>query len=348
MMTNKEREAIRTALAAKGVSRPEKHRHQWRVRWRVRIKEGATIKRKWCTRTVGPHNGKATPSDAVLLAAKQIADDLPSKEELRTGQVRAIRLAEFAEQHWLPWVSKFKKRASFLTYRRIWKQFAQVIPAKVMLTDVTGPMAQGWLTALIETDRGRGRKISVITARNWRTVLTGIFAAAAKLGFVPANRPNPASKLSLPRGLTPKIPLAERGYYTLPEIAGIVRLLDMEAAATEGDEKRNLLMAATLCMVAGLAPAERRTARAQVGRRLVPINGRLPKRIPASTKKHLAGPRGGAENPCERGAGADRKARRGPAAPLQATDGLPGKRMGVSEPVRPAGEHHVVMGASPS
>jgi integrase len=166
---------------------------------------------------------------------------------INSGSVRpesTLSVAEFAEEHWLPWAKVNCKPSTVAGYQTLWNTYLSPYLQKISLRDFRTVDACN-LFAEIHRQKGIGRT----TLQHCKSHLSGIFTLARNQGAL--DSPNPIQGGMIPKKASAP---AETHAATPEEVLAILEIL-----RKEGEWKARAAVA--LMFFAGLRPGEARGAR---------------------------------------------------------------------------------------
>jgi integrase len=163
-------------------------------------------------------------------------------------------VAEYAENHWLPWVRENCKPSTIAGYERYWSTYLDSRLQRVTLRDFRTVDAANILADL-HRSAGHGRTM----LKHCKAILSGIFTLARNQGVLDA--PNPIQGTMIPKKAAAP---TETHAVSLEEVTAI--LYAVETAQVEGGEissqqRLKTLAAIALQFFAGLRPGEARGVR---------------------------------------------------------------------------------------
>lgn len=224
---------------------------RWFARWREDVIEKAETKRKMRFRDLAPVNDTyRTAKDVQPLLDEILAP-------INAGKVKpesTLSVADYGENHWLPWVRENCKPSTVAGYEHFWESYLKPRLEKVALRDFRTVDAANILAEL-HRSHGHGRTM----LKHCKSILSGIFTLARNQGVLDA--PNPVQGTMIPKkAAAPK----ETHAASLDEVVAI-----LDAIATAKPDKQDILRAhrlkaqaaVALQFFAGLRPGEARGAR---------------------------------------------------------------------------------------
>ena len=191
---------------------------RWYVRYWERRNVSGKVERKRATHPLGPvtTRGKRPPADIVVEAERYMAT-------VNSGSIpaeRIVRIGDFVERVYLPWIDQHKRPSTAKGYRDIWQDHLKPLAEKVWLRDTRTFHVQGWLDHI-----GAGN-LSRNTLKHVKSVVSGIFTLAKQQDYFQGE--NPARDTAInPRAAEPQ----ETYAYSLDEIKTMLALLPESAAA---------------------------------------------------------------------------------------------------------------------
>jgi integrase len=172
-------------------------------------------------------------------------------------------LADYAENHWLPWVRENCKPSTIAGYGRYWSTYLETRLQKVTLRDFRTVDAANVLADLHRSGHGR------TMLKHCKAILSGIFTLARNQGVL--DTPNPVQGTMIPR----KAAGPPEGHaVSLEEVTAILHAVEtvkVEETEISPEQRRKTRAAIELQFFAGLRPGEARGVRWEDfdGRRLM-------------------------------------------------------------------------------
>jgi|SRR5277367_4720171 len=154
-----------------------------------------------------------------------------------------LTIAEFAQDHWLPWARENCKPSTVAGYETLWKTYLAPYLSKISLRDFRTVDA-----ANLFGEIHRAKSIGRTTLQHCKSRLSGIFTLARNLGAL--DSPNPVIGAMIPKKAAAP---AETYAVTPDEVLTILELL-----RKDGELKARAAVA--LMFFAGLRPGEARGA----------------------------------------------------------------------------------------
>lgn len=154
-----------------------------------------------------------------------------------------LTIAEFAQEHWLPWARENCKPSTVAGYETLWKTYLAPYLPKISLRDFRTVDA-----ANLFAEIHRAKSIGRTTLQHCKSRLSGIFALARNVGAL--DSPNPVIGAMIPKKAAAP---AETYAVTPDEVLTILELL-----RKDGEVKARAAVA--LMFFAGLRPGEARGA----------------------------------------------------------------------------------------
>jgi integrase len=224
----------------------DRRRKCWFGRWyEDQLQSDGTVKRVQQSRKLADYGDRYRAEKDVR---PLLSDILRPMNEGRMDARSTMTLAQFVEGHYLPYVERELKPATYDGYRKLWRQRLRTPTGNIVLRDFTTKHGHDVLSGL--RDDGLGRR-SIYHARAF---ISGIFSHAINLGVL--NGQNPVSEVKLPRTKPPQ----QTHGYTAQEVQDMLVLF--ETQAREGkiapEQAIRARAAIGLMFFAGLRPGEAR------------------------------------------------------------------------------------------
>jgi integrase len=224
----------------------DRRRKCWFGRWyEDQLQTDGMVKRVQQSRKLADYSDRyRTEKDVRPL----LNDILRPLNEGKMDARSTMTLAQFVEGHYLPYVERELKPATYDGYRKLWQQRLKAPAGNVVLRDFTTKKAHDVLSDL--RDNGLGRR-SIYHAR---ALLSGIFSHAINLGVL--NGQNPVSEVKLPRTKPPQ----QTHGYTAQEVQDMLVLFETQArdGKIAPESAIRARAAIGLMFFAGLRPGEAR------------------------------------------------------------------------------------------
>lgn len=213
----------------------------WFLRYRdTCIVDGVKVRKQICKKLTSVCDRYRTVRDV-----QPVADEILLP--INSGKAKpesTLTIAEFAEQHWLPWVRENCKPSTVAGYGTIWKLYLAPYLQKITLRDFRTVDAAN-LFSEIHRNHGVGRT----TLSHCKRRLSGIFTLARNQGALDA--PNPIQGSMVPKKAAAPV---QTHAATPDEVLTILAILEKA-----GEWKARAAVA--LMFFAGLRPGEARGAR---------------------------------------------------------------------------------------
>jgi integrase len=162
-------------------------------------------------------------------------------------------IADYAENHWLPWVRENCKPSTIAGYERYWETYLEPRLTKLSLRDFRTFDASNILTDLHRAGHGR------TMLKHCKAILSGIFTLARNQGVL--DTPNPVQGTMIPRKAAAP---AETHAVSLEEVTAILHAVEstrVEGREIPPEQRRKTRAAIVLQFFAGLRPGETRGVR---------------------------------------------------------------------------------------
>jgi integrase len=210
----------------------------WFLRYRDNfMMDGVLVRKQACKKLTAVCDRYRTTRDV-----QPLADEILSP--INSGKAKAestLTIAEFAEEHWLPWVRENCKPSTVAGYETVWRIYLAPYLQKITLRDFRTVDAAN-LFAEIHRKHGVGRT----TLQHCKRRLSGLFTLARNQGAL--DSPNPAQGAMIPK----KAAAPNRTHAATPdEVLAILEIL-----RKSGEWKARAAVA--LMFFAGLRPGEAR------------------------------------------------------------------------------------------
>ncbi|MGB2665780.1 MAG: tyrosine-type recombinase/integrase [Candidatus Acidiferrum sp.] len=213
----------------------------WFLRYRdARIVGGVNVRKQICQRLAAVCDRYRSARDVQPLADEILAPINSGKAKVES----TLTIAEFAEQHWLPWVRENCKPSTVAGYETVWKTYLAPYLQKITLRDFRTVDAAN-LLAEIHRKHGVGRT----TLQHCKRRLSGIFTLARNQGAL--DSPNPIEGAMIPK----KSAAPAKTHAATPD--EVLAILDILREAGELKARASV----ALMFFAGLRPGEARGAR---------------------------------------------------------------------------------------
>lgn len=213
----------------------------WFLRYRDDVIEGGGVRRKQlCKRLAAVCDQYRTEKDLQGLRDETLAP-------INSGKVRpesTMSVADFAEDHWLPWVRENCKPSTVAGYETVWRIYLAPYLQKITLRDFRTADA-----ANLFVEIHRRHKVGRTTLQHCKRRLSGLFTLARNQGAL--DSPNPIQGAMIPR----KAAATPKTYAATPD--EVMAILDTLEKANEWEARA----AVGLMFFAGLRPGEARGAR---------------------------------------------------------------------------------------
>jgi hypothetical protein len=166
-----------------------KNGRRWFARWREDVIENGQCKRKLRFRDLAPVNDAYRTEKDV----QPLLDEL--LRPINSGKARpesTLSVAEYARNHWLPWVRENSKPSTIAGYERFWDSYLAPHLEGIALRDFRTVDAANMLRDLHRA-KGCGRT----TLKHCKSILSGIFTLARNQGVL--DMPNPVQGTMIPK-----------------------------------------------------------------------------------------------------------------------------------------------------
>jgi integrase len=213
----------------------------WHLRYRDNFIEGGVLVRKQTCRKLADVSDRYRTRKDV----QPLVDDILSL--VNSGKQKAestLTVAEFAEDHWLPWAKVNCKPSTVAGYETVWKTYLSPYLQKISLRDFRTVDAAN-LFAEIHRQKGIGRT----TLSHCKSRLSGIFTLARNQGAL--DSPNPIQGAMIPK----KAAAPSQTHAVTPD--EVLAILEILRKAGEWQARG----AVALMFFAGLRPGEARGVR---------------------------------------------------------------------------------------
>jgi len=182
-----------------------RHRGWWVLRYRTTAREKGVARRVLRAKRLGliedyppkRHKGKDgrdTPNAVVNLASEFLAD-----LNKRPDGNSLVRLGEFVEEIYLPFVRAQRRPSTYKDCTDIWRVHLRTRAEKSWLRDVQTYDVQTWLNEIEAQARTKeGKQLTHSSLARIKSFLSGTFKHALQMGFL--SGVNPATGTSIPKG----------------------------------------------------------------------------------------------------------------------------------------------------
>ena len=185
----------------------EKKRSHWVLRYYATVVEGGVSRRLFRSQRLGliadfppkRHKGKdgSDVPNAIVDLGNEFLATLPKNGN--SSGLALIRLGEFVEQTYLPFIRDQKKPSTYHNYQDIWNCHIKPRAAHVWLRDVKTSAVQSWLDSIAANARTKDKlPLTHATLARIKSFLSGAFKKALQTGQL--SGVNPAQHTSVPRG----------------------------------------------------------------------------------------------------------------------------------------------------
>jgi integrase len=210
----------------------------WFLRYRDNfIVDGVLLRKQACKKLTAVCDRYRTARDV-----QPLADEILSP--INSGKTKAestLTIAEFAEEHWLPWVRENCKPSTVAGYETVWGIYLAPYLQKITLRDFRTVDA-----ANLFVEIHRRHKVGRTTLQHCKRRLSGLFTLARNQGAL--DSPNPVQGAMIPK----KAAAPNRTHAATPdEVLAILEIL-----RKSGEWKARAAVA--LMFFAGLRPGEAR------------------------------------------------------------------------------------------
>jgi len=213
----------------------------WFLRYRDNfIMDGVLVRKQTCRKLTSVCDRYRTSRDV-----QPLADEILSP--INSGKAKAdstLNIAEFAEQHWLPWIRENCKPSTIAGYETVWRIYLAPYLQKITLRDFRTVDAANLFTE-IHRKHGVGRT----TLQHCKRRLSGLFTLARNQGAL--DSPNPIEGAMIPK----RAAKPNKTYAATPD--EVLAILEILRKAGEWKARA----AVGLMFFAGLRPGEARGIR---------------------------------------------------------------------------------------
>jgi hypothetical protein len=188
-----------------------RHHGFWCLRYRERVRVDGLIKMIQRSKRLAPVDAEHKIRKSVELLAQDVLEPI---NKAPTGYV-AIRLGDFAETTYLPFVEAKRKPSTVRGYKQMWQRYLKPRCGDLLLHDVQTHRIQDLLDRVERED-----DLGPQTMAHVRHLLSGMFRFAIKQGHLPKNAINPVTFVE-----TTSISDFDGRAYSLEEIALMLAIL---------------------------------------------------------------------------------------------------------------------------
>jgi integrase len=186
----------------------------WYVRFydNVAQPDGRIVRQQVCRKVV-PYDDRFRTKTAV---APLVADVLKSANSGGCVPESVLTVAQFIEDHYLPYTDREKRASTSKGYRDVWRFHVAAKLDKVRLCDFQPVHGERLMQAIA---RDSGYHLSRTTLKHIKSFLSGVFTYARRQGAL--SSANPMQGVSIPRGAEPK----DTHAYSLEQITRMLAVL---------------------------------------------------------------------------------------------------------------------------
>lgn len=189
----------------------------WYVRYVDWVeKDGTTVRGQIARKVI-----EVSPQYRSEAAVRPLADEILQPVNSGHSEAQcAMTLGRFVRTHYLPWVQSDDKASTAAGYRYLWNRFLAPRCADVPVRDFRTADGQRLLSDIA---RGSKKELSRYTLRNMKSLMSGIFNHAKRVGVL--NGVNPITGVATPKGKAPN----ETYAYSLEEVLRMLAVVPLLA-----------------------------------------------------------------------------------------------------------------------